>query len=197
MVIKTYIAMAKYRLTFKKNPQKKDGSGAWHANPVVVNRLTTRSVCKTVTRNTTIAPTELESSFNLVCDGVPEALQQGNSVTLGRLGTLRLSFGSKGVDDVKDFDAATMVSNIKVIFTPSKELLAAVKNGLTFENMGVVEDGFIYPSVKAYQEYKVSGRVPVEGGTTTPGGGSGGTTEGGGTEGGGSGSDEGGDSSMD
>lgn len=165
--------MAKFKLSFKKNPQKKDNSGKWYAIPSVVNRLDTRAVCKVVTRNTTTAPTELETSFNLVCDGIPHELQQGNSVKLGLLGTLRLSFGSTGVDDPAAFDAATMIKNLKVVFTPSKELMAAVKEGLAFENVGVVEEGFTYPTLKAYQEYKVTTRG--EGGSSSSGGSSSGS----------------------
>ena len=86
--------MAKFKLTQKKNPMKKDEPAKWYAIPSVVNRLTTRTVCKVVTRNTTTAPTEAESTFNLVCDGIVHELQQGNSVQLGELGWLRLSFGS-------------------------------------------------------------------------------------------------------
>ncbi|MEL5892615.1 HU family DNA-binding protein [Bacteroides sp. GD17] len=162
--------MAKYKLAFKKNPMKKDEPGKWYANPSVVNRMDTRAVCKVVTRNTTTAPTELESAFNLVCDGIPHELQQGNSVRLGELGTLRLSFGSAGVSSPELFDAATMMKNVKVIFTPSKELLSAVKNGLSFENVGIVEEGFSYPSLKAYQEYKVAARKPGQGGDGQQGG---------------------------
>ena len=63
--------MAKFKLTKKKNPMKKDEPGKWYAIPCTVNRLDTRSVCKTVTRNTTTAPTEAESTFNLVVEASP------------------------------------------------------------------------------------------------------------------------------
>ena len=162
--------MAKFKLTKRKNLQKKDDAGKWYAIPSVVNRLDTRAVCKVVTRNTTTAPTELESSFNLVCDGIPHELQQGNSVKLGSLGSLRLSFGSVGVEDLATFNAATMMKNVKVIFTPSKELMSAIKDGLSFENIGVVEDSFTYPSLKAYQEYKIAARPGGSGGGNTGGG---------------------------
>lgn len=161
--------MSKFRFVKKKNPAKKDDPGKWYASPTVENRMNTRSVCKAVTRNTTTAPTELESSFNLVCDGIPPQLQTGNSVQLGSLGSLRLSFSSTGVDNIDDFNAATMIKNVKVIFTPSKELMSAIKEGLSFENAGVVESGFTYASVRAYKDYQVSSRG--EGGN--PGGGSG------------------------
>lgn len=155
--------MAKYKLAFKKNPLKKDQPGKWYANPSTVNSLDTRAVTRAVTRNTTVAPTELETSMNLVCDGIPALLQQGNSVRIGSLGTLRLSFGSAGVENIDDFNAATMIKNIKIIFTPSKELKAAVREGLSFENTGVIEAGFIYSSVQDYKKYQMSDR-PAGGG---------------------------------
>ena len=126
----------------RKNPTKPQEGDQWHAIPVTTNRLTTRSLCKVVTRNTTTAPTEAESTFNLVCDGIVHELQQGSSVQLGELGWLRLSFGSEGVEDLTQFDAASMIRNVKIIFTPSKTLMADIKNGLEFENVGVVDEGF-------------------------------------------------------
>ena len=127
-----------------------------------------------MTRNTTTAPTEAESTFNLVCDGIVHELQQGNSVQLGELGWLRLSFSSEGVDDLTKFNAASMIKNVKIVFTPSKTLMADIKNGLEFENVGVVDEGFTFPSTKAYLDYKQTGQLPVQGGTgTTPGTGEG------------------------
>ena len=175
--------MAKFKLTQKKNPMKKDEPAKWYAIPSVVNRLTTRTVCKVVTRNTTTAPTEAESTFNLVCDGIVHELQQGNSVQLGELGWLRLSFGSEGVEDITKFDAASMIKNLKVVFSPSKTLLSSIEQGLEFENVGVVNDGFTFPSTKSYLKYLETGKLPVpgdddeeeeeEGGGTEPGQGGG------------------------
>ena len=175
--------MAKFKLTQKKNPMKKDEPAKWYAIPSVVNRLTTRTVCKVVTRNTTTAPTEAESTFNLVCDGIVHELQQGNSVQLGELGWLRLSFGSEGVEDLTKFDAASMIKNLKVIFSPSKTLLSSIEQGLQFENVGVVSEGFTFPSTKSYLKYLETGKLPTpgddeeeeeeEGGSTEPGQGGG------------------------
>ena len=175
--------MAKFKLTQKKNPQDKAAPAKWYAIPSVVNRLTTRTVCKVVTRNTTTAPTEAESTFNLVCDGIVHELQQGNSVQLGELGWLRLSFGSEGVEDLTKFDAASMIKNLKVVFSPSKTLLSSIEQGLQFENVGVVSEGFTFPSTKSYLKYLETGKLPTpgdddeeeeeEGGGIEPGGGEG------------------------
>ena len=164
--------MPKFRFVRKKNLQKKDDPGKWYPSPTVTNRLNTGTVCRVVTRNTTTAPTELESGFNLVCDGIPLQLQLGNSVQLGKLGTLRLSFGSSGVDNIDAFNAATMIRNVKVIFTPSKELMAAIKEGLSFENAGVVDNGFVYATTRAFKEAQ-GGGGSGSGGSGDSGGGSG------------------------
>ncbi len=147
----------KYRFRKIKNPQKKDDQGKWYGAPVTGNRLNTRAVCKAVTRNTTIAPTELETGFNLVCDGIPDLLKQGDSVQLGSLGTLRLSHGSAGVENIEDFNTS-MIKDLRVIFTPSKELMNAIKDGLTFENAGVVANGFTFASVADYKNFEVTKR---------------------------------------
>lgn len=69
------------------------------------------------------------------------------------LGKLRLSFGSKGVANIEEFDPQTMIKNAKFVFTPSKELKAALANA-TFEIGGIVEDGIKYGSVASYRKAK-------------------------------------------
>lgn len=162
--------MAKYRFVKRKNLLKKAEPGKWYASSVVDNRLNTGTVCRVVTRNTTTAPTELESGLNLVLDAIPLQLQMGNSVQLGRLGTLRLGFSSSGVDNIDDFNAASMIRNVKVIFTPSRELMAALKDGLSFENAGVVDEGFVYATTRAYKEAKGEGGGGNQGGSGGDGG---------------------------
>lgn len=163
----------KFKLTPKRNLNDPDAPEKMYAIPAVTNRLTTHQVCKIVTNNTTLNAREAETTFNLVCDAIPRELQSGNSVQLGSLGWLRLSFSSEGVEDVTKFNAQSMIKNVRIIFTPSKELMNSVKNGLTFENVGVVEKGFTFPTTKSYVEYKTTGKLPV-GGSTEPSGGTGG-----------------------
>ena len=98
----------------------------------------------------------------------------GITITIGDLGKLRLSFGSKGAANIDDFDTATMIQNPKFVFTPSKTLKAALANA-QFEVEGVVEDGIKYGSVASYRKAK---GLPT-GGTTEPGGEDGADEEGG------------------
>ena len=104
----------------------------------------------------------------------PSDLEQGMSWRALPVIVNRLSFSSEGVDNLEDFNAASMIKNVKIVFTPSKTLMADIKNGLEFENVGVVDEGFTFPSTKAYLDYKQTGQLPVQGGTgTTPGTGEG------------------------
>ena len=51
----------------------------------------------------------------------------GRSVNLGDLGTLRISFGSEGVDE-KEVFIPSMIKGVRVVFTPSVELKNAIEN---------------------------------------------------------------------
>ena len=64
-----------------------------------------------------------------------------------------------------------MIRKVKVIFTPSKEMMAAIKDGLSFENAGVVDNGFVYATTRAFKEAQGGGSG--SGGSGDSGGGSG------------------------
>lgn len=174
--------MVKYKFTKKRNMIKPDEPEKMYAIPAIVNRVNTRELCQVVTNNTSINHNEAETTFNLVCDSIPRELKRGSSVQLGRLGWMRLSFGSEGVDSFDKFDPQSMIKNLRVIFTPSKDLMAQIKKDLSFENVGVVEGGFTFPNTKSYLEYKQTGKLPVAGGNNEdtepePGGETGGEDE--------------------
>lgn len=164
---------ANYKLVKRVNPASESKEKLWYATPASKGIMSEDQVATTVTRNTTTARSEFKNAFELASEVLPELLLSGISV---KLGTLRFSFGSKGVARPEDFNAS-LIKNAKFIFTPSTTLKEAITRA-TFENVGVVEDGFTYASLQAYKDYQVNKR---------PGGSTG---EGGGNEGGGDGQDE-------
>lgn len=143
-----------FKLVKRMDPKTK--AHKWYAIPVQKGTMTEDDVAEVSTRNTTIARHELKGSLEVLSESVPGMLLSGNSVRIGKMGTLRLSFGSEGVENIDDFDTS-MIRNMKIIFTPSKELKEALQNP-TFENAGVVEAGFTFASMKAYKEFQVSAR---------------------------------------
>jgi predicted histone-like DNA-binding protein len=180
--------MAKYKLTKRANPAKREDPMKWYAIPVVYEQLNTRALSREATDNTTLAPIEFESTMNLFAETLPKLLLKNFSVKVNEVGTFRLSFRSEGVEDITTFNAATMIKDPRIIFTPDKTLLENIRQNASFDNAGVVEDAFTYPSIKEYLEKQVEDRPGTGGGSTGGGGNSGGgSTGGGGNNSGGSG----------
>lgn len=143
--------MAKYKLIKRTNPLKKDQPAKWHATPNSETPLTGKAMTRAATANTTTAPIEMEASLELLAKFVPQQLQQGHTVKIPGLGSLRLTFKSDGVENINDFRANSMIKNARIIFTPSKELRESVLSGLTFEDGGVLENDISYASLADYR----------------------------------------------
>ena len=129
--------MAKYKLIKKVNPQKRQELGKWlPSDPKRETPLSGKAMTCAATANTTTAPIEMEASLELLAKFVPQQLQQGHTVKIPGLGTFRLTFKSDGVEDINSFRANSMIKNVRIVFTPSKELRESVLSGLTFEDGG-------------------------------------------------------------
>ena len=148
--------MAKYKLIKKVNPQKRQEPGKWYATPKSETPLSGKAMTCTTT-----APIEMEASLELLAKFVPQQLQQGHTVKIPGLGTFRLTFKSDGVEDINSFRANSMIKNVRIVFTPSKELRESVLSGLTFEDGGVLEDDISYASIA---DYRLAKGVPEGGG---------------------------------
>ena len=116
---------------------------------------------RAATENTTTAPIEMEAALELLGRHARQQLQQGHTVRVGDLGTIRVSFKSDGVEDITDFNAGAMIKNPRIIFTPSKEFRESVLQGIQFQNAGVLDEGISYASLSDYKKAKgiTSGEV--------------------------------------
>ncbi len=152
--------MHKYEFIQRSNPQRPEEAKKWYACPISNKPLGVRAMASAATENTSTAPVEMESSLDLFGKFAIQQLQQGHTIRVGNLGTLRVTFKSEGVANINDFNVGSMIKDARIIFTPSKELRNGVLNGLSFENAGVIENGITYASVQSY--FKAKG-VKVEG----------------------------------
>lgn len=173
---------ANYNLARRVNPASEVKEKLWYAVPAGKGTLDEDETASAAVADTTLSKGEYKHAQEVSSEKLTPIILSGIGVTIGKLGKIRLSFGSKGAATIEGFDAKTMIKNAKFIFTPSKELKAALA-GATFEIEGVVEDGIKYGSVASYR--KAKGLEP--GGPTVPDGG--GTTPGGGSTGSGNGED--------
>ena len=132
--------MYKYKLIKRSNPQDKAAPRKWYATPIGEQAESVKAMTRAATENTTTAPIEMEGAFQLLSAYAKQQLQQGHIVRVGDLGTLRVSFSSEGVEDITKFNAASMIKNPRLIFTPSKEFRESVLNRLQFQNAGVLDE---------------------------------------------------------
>ncbi len=139
----------------------------WYATPATKGAMDADETARMAVADTTLSKGEFKHAMEVASEKLIPLILSGISVTIGDLGKLRLSFGSKGVENIDDFDAQTMIQNAKIIFTPSQTLKQALKTA-TFEAEGVVEDGIKYGSLKSYRLAKGLEVAPGTG--TEPGG---------------------------
>lgn len=157
----------KYKLVQRKNPNKRDEPAKWYASPMNDEAEDIKTMTQSATANTTTAPIEMEASLELFGEYAKKKLLRGESIRIGNLGTLRLTFRSKGSDTVQEFNAAQLIYDARMLFTPTKEFRESIINNLTFENGGVLEDGIEYADLESY--YKAKGIIvddePDDGGS--------------------------------
>lgn len=166
--------MYKYKLIQKINPNDKDAPKKWYATSIGEKAQTTKVMTRAATENTTTAPIEMEASLDLLGKYTVQQLQQGHIVRVGDLGTIRVLISSEGVEDITEFNAATMIKKARIQFTPSKAFREQVLSGLQFQNGGVLENGISYASLADYKKAKgITGGGSTGGNTGGSGGGSG------------------------
>ena len=144
----------RYKLVQRRNPQDPEGPKKWYATPNSSTPLNERDMVKEATKNTTMAPSEFRSAMELLTDFIPTELKQSHTSKVPGLGTFRLTFKSEGADTVEEFDANSMISSPRVVFTLDAEFREKVLRNLTFEDGGVLEDGISYASRDDYYEKK-------------------------------------------
>ena len=146
--LKQRIMKAKCNLAKKLEPVTK--TPKWYATTASKGTLDADETAALAVVDTTLSKGEFNHAMEVASEKLIPAVLSGLTVTIGKLGKLRLSFGSQGVENIDDFDARTMIQNAKFIFTPSKEVKAALASA-TFEVEGVVEDGIKYGSTRSYK----------------------------------------------
>ena len=138
--------MARYKLSRRKNKLNPSKDNRWYAIPAPSRRVTARDLCAEATANTTLSPAELLMALELVAERAAASLRRGDTVELPGLGTLRLEYGSEGVDEPERFHAALM-RRPRVVFRPARQFTGRTLLGLSYELDGLVDEGISYATV--------------------------------------------------
>lgn len=115
----------KYKMIQRANPQDRTQI-KWYAAPVNEGRVTQREIAADIVELSSLSRGDISNVIESLITIVPRYLMLGRSVNLGDLGTLRISFGSEGVDEKEQF-VPSMIKGVKVVFTPSVQLKEAIQ----------------------------------------------------------------------
>lgn len=152
----------KYKLVEKStDPRDKEAPKNWYAVPQSESAMDVKDMTHEATKGSTLAPIELEAGLDLLADFVPSQLLQGHTVVIPRLGRFRLTFKSKGAAEVNDFSPTEMIYDVRAVFTPDADFRQRIKQGITFEDGGVMKDDISYKTRLDY--LKAIGEVPDDG----------------------------------
>ena len=114
----------KYKLIQRANPQDRTKS-KWYAQPVNDGKVSQKAIAADIVELSSLSRGDVSNVIESLIATMPKYLLMGKSVSLGDFGTLRLSFSSEGVEDPAKFNPS-LISGLKVVFTPSVELKAAL-----------------------------------------------------------------------
>jgi predicted histone-like DNA-binding protein len=111
----------KYKLVERKNPQDRQSPGKWYAAPVNDGKVAQQEIAADIVNLSSLSRGDVANVINSLIDTVPKYLLMNKSVSLGELGTFRVSFSSEGVENPEDF-SVDKISSARILFVPSTEL---------------------------------------------------------------------------
>ncbi|WP_066630796.1 HU family DNA-binding protein [Labilibacter marinus] len=111
--------MLKYKLIERRNPGDPSAPQKKYATHVKKGTKSVAAISKDIADISSLSRGDIQNTLMNLVDQIPKYLLDGNSVSLGELGTLRISFSSEGVDTEEEFNVSK-IKGLKVLFTPGK-----------------------------------------------------------------------------
>ena len=125
--------MLKYKLVERSNPRDLAAPKKFYAVHTSSGRKTLGNISRDIEDKSSLSRGDISNVLDNLVDQIPKYLLDGQTVSLGELGSFRLSLSSEGADKAKDFNTS-MIKNVKIIFTPGKLLKEEVAKA-KFERM--------------------------------------------------------------
>ena len=113
--------MLKYKLIEKGNPRDLTAPKKFYASHVSSGRKTIKNISRDIEDKSSLSRGDISNVLDNLVDQIPKYLLDGQLVSLGELGSFRLTLSSEGAEQEKDFKS-NMIKNVKIIFTPGKML---------------------------------------------------------------------------
>ncbi len=110
------------------------GQRVYYAYPKAQSKLTLEMVVERIQRATSLTEGDVHNALISLGNVVYEALSEGQSVDLGRLGSFRVMVPPNMMDKEEDVVVPNAFKKPKIIYTPKKAMkIAASKVSLTIE----------------------------------------------------------------
>ncbi|WP_321376023.1 HU family DNA-binding protein [uncultured Draconibacterium sp.] len=113
--------MLKYKLIQKSNPRDLTAPKKFYASHASSGRKTIKTISRDIEDKSSLSRGDIGNVLDNLVDQIPKYLLDGQSVSLGELGSFRLTLSSEGAEQEADFNTS-MIKNVKIVFTPGKML---------------------------------------------------------------------------
>lgn len=127
--------MIKYIIQAKKNNLQKPATIKYYPQAAPTTPLTLNQIVKRIEKRSTVSSADVKAVLDALQYEVIDALQNGNSVRLGDLGSFRLTIKAEGATTAAEAkrQGANLIKEVSVQFTKSTAMRDAFeKSGLEF-----------------------------------------------------------------
>jgi len=118
--------MIKVKVIEKRNPLNLSES-KHYGFPINEGIVSLDEIAAELSQRSTVNYSDIDAVLQNFVEFIPFILAMGKSISLGRLGTMRVSFSSQGVDNPKDFNVG-LITVKRIIFTPSSQLKNKIRD---------------------------------------------------------------------
>lgn len=92
-----------------------------------MEELTITDLAKDISNACTLKATDVEAVLSSLVRKLPIYLKKGFKIQLGNFGRVKLSFSSKGFENVEDVDSSGITTK-RILFTPNAELKKEIES---------------------------------------------------------------------
>ena len=118
----------KYRMHKQVSAIKCNNRVIYTAQPILYSAMQTEEVLEAIEKKSALSKGDIRSTLISLSEVIFDAMESGRSVDLGELGHFRPTFRSKAVENPKDFDTRTHISQVKIVYLPSKQIKKRLSN---------------------------------------------------------------------
>ena len=124
-----------YSVSPRVNPRDKDAAPKYYAQAQARGDVNIREMAARIQSTCTMTKADVYAVLVALEDVIVEALQNGEIVRLGELGTFQLSLSGKGAATEEDFDTS-LIKKARINFRPGLTL-ADMLGSLSFSKVGI------------------------------------------------------------